>query len=250
MCSGFAGRAAGAAGRPRPRAPPGRRPSTSSVSSPSGAAASPIAKTWRPPVAAEPPRVERASALGGQRRGISPPLGDQDRRARRRRRRAPRRRSRACQSSSSTRVTASGPATPPVDGEDGERDGGRVGDRVGAADPGGVLGRERGEAEVRRCSRRRAPARRRRVGAGAGLAARAARPARRRRQSRGATTSAPAPTSATTAPAPASQAGGVRQPVAEVGDGGSERSPSTGANATSGDGFRARASAYASRLVD
>ena len=54
------------------------------------------------------------------------------------------------QSSASTRVTAAGPLTPAGRGKDGERDARGVGHRVGAGDAGGVLGRERREAEVLR----------------------------------------------------------------------------------------------------
>ena len=51
------------------------------------------------------------------------------------------------QSASATRLTAAGPFTPPArEGREGHA--GRVGDRVGAGDPGRVLGREGREAEL------------------------------------------------------------------------------------------------------
>ena len=53
-----------------------------------------------------------------------------------------------CQSSSSTRVTAVGSLRDFGRGEDGERDAGRGGRRVRAADPGRVVGREGGIAEL------------------------------------------------------------------------------------------------------
>ena len=59
-----------------------------------------------------------------------------------------RRRARPAQSSDATRLTAGGPLSPPWDGIGGERRAGGVGGGVDAADPGRVLGREAGEAEL------------------------------------------------------------------------------------------------------
>ena len=132
---------------------------------------------WRPAVAAEPFGPSSPSAACGQ-LGDLARLGDQDRRADRVGHQRARRRPPAGQSPASTRVTASGPGTPAGRGVDGERDGGGVGDRVRAGDPGRVLGRERREAEVlgARGRLRRAPRATTTCGAGAGPAA----PRRRR----------------------------------------------------------------------
>ena len=119
------------------------------VASRRGAATSPIANTAAPPVLALPCGVERAQRFGAH-LGHAVRAGDQDRRPHRRRHQDRPRRSPRPGLASSTRVTAAGRCAAVGRGEDRERDPGGVGGGVVAADPGRVLGREGGIAELGR----------------------------------------------------------------------------------------------------
>ena len=131
--------------RSRRRGRPGSSAFTRVARSPSGAAASPIAKACALLVASAALWVEGIEGLGG-RVGQVATRGDEQRRSHRRRHQH-RGRDRALPVVFVDEGHRGGPLRDGGRGEDGERHAGRGGRRVGAADPGRVVGGEGRVAE-------------------------------------------------------------------------------------------------------